>query len=143
MSNAGWGEIWNRALALLAAEPIQVRILTGLIAAFAVVMVLEGLRANFLPARPKSKPAKSVRVVDTVKPAKSEKSPTMEVKPATLAPFRPHVKVRMANPKVVKVNVKSTRPLRPKIRREGIAETPALMFTEENAPFSPLLPISK
>ena len=145
MSDAGWSEIWKQVLALLGAEPIQIRILAGLGIAFVALMILEGLRVSFitghrLPARQddheeaplENKPVKKSAGVET-------RSFT-----ASSGPFRPRALVSTHNPKMKKkTRISRHRAALPTIRRvPGELATPAQpTFTEEAAPFSPLPPI--
>jgi hypothetical protein len=46
-----WSALLGRAGALLAAEPVQIRIVIYLALAFLAVMILEGIRMSFLPRR--------------------------------------------------------------------------------------------
>ena len=123
MSHAAWSDVWNRALALLSAEPVPIRILAGLAAAFAAVMILEGMRVSFLPAgwlkpRPHDIPA-LLAPKKRVSLAKVEGTPTnaFEAKGATGRPFRPHSAGRACTPKRSKVRISRHRAERPKIRR--------------------------
>jgi hypothetical protein len=51
MSHAGWKDVLDLALALVARESAPAQIFIFLMLAFALLMVLEGLRANFFPWR--------------------------------------------------------------------------------------------
>jgi hypothetical protein len=51
MSTAGWVDVWNLAVTVTGNEPVPVKILIGLGAAFVAVMFLEGVHASFLPTR--------------------------------------------------------------------------------------------
>lgn len=46
-----WKHIWDLAVALLGREPAEWRVAVMLAAAFTTLMVVEGLRASFLPQR--------------------------------------------------------------------------------------------
>ena len=52
MSHAGWKDVFNLVVALIGREsaPVQIFIYVGI--AFLLLMVAEGLRANFFPWRP-------------------------------------------------------------------------------------------
>ena len=145
MSHAGWDEIWKQVLALLGAEPIQLRILAGLGIAFVALMIVEGLRVSFitghrLPVRqhnfeeapPKKNPVKKSAVAETRSFASSS------------GPFRPRALGGTHNPKTKKPRISRHRAARPKIRRmPGEFATPAQpTFTEDAAPFSLLPAIS-
>lgn len=54
MNIAAWEDLWRSAVALFAREPIEFRIGAALVAAFLALMVLEGLRASFIPRRTKT-----------------------------------------------------------------------------------------
>ena len=134
MSHAGWIDIWKRVIELLAAEPIEVRIAVGLGVAFAMVMLLEGLRTSFLPAgRKKGQPAPR----DAMTVAAPQKKSA--AKSVAAAPVR--IKMQAINPKVVKVHIKPYSPPRPQIRRVSQTQAPTPIVTEDGAPFSPLPPI--
>ena len=126
MNHAAWGEVWNRALTLFGAEPVQFRIFAGLAAAFAAVMILEGMRVSFLPAgwlRPRPhdipvtlQPKKKVSLAKVEGPA----TEVFEAKAATAAvgrPFRPRKMSPARTPKPSKVRLSRHRAERPKIRR--------------------------
>lgn len=49
--HANWNDVWNLARGVFASERIELQILTGLGIAFGAIMILEGLRASFFPAR--------------------------------------------------------------------------------------------
>ena len=113
MSHAGWVDIWNLALTRFGAETIQARILIGLAVAFTVLMILEGLRACFLPRR--YEPVRHI-----AKPATRHASaaPVTRQAPAAPVPFRPRTNVIVRLPKREKTAAKPHRAERPKIRRE-------------------------
>ncbi|HWU26212.1 MAG TPA: hypothetical protein VN154_07390 [Rhizomicrobium sp.] len=48
MHNTNWGDLAERAAALVARQPPFLQILVVLGAVFAILMILEGLRVNFL-----------------------------------------------------------------------------------------------
>jgi hypothetical protein len=141
MAHVGWDEIWKRALELLATEPIEVRIGVGLALALAAVMMLEGLRTTFRPRRPKPAPQQAMAVIAP------QTAPAAPRKPETPKPEAPkteknsknrqRIAVRLASPKVIKVEIKPFRAARPQIRHNAVS---APMVTAEGAPFSPLPP---
>lgn len=53
---AEWKEIWTLASAMIARQPPPIQIVVGLCAAFVALMVVEGLRASFLPRRLQDNP---------------------------------------------------------------------------------------
>ena len=122
MSHAGWGDLWTQALALLSAEPVHLRILTGLGAAFCALIFVEGLRACFLPAA--RKPAPAAPLATTMKP---------KPKAAARVPFRPRmIDGKPVNRKKPVRVLNRARAELPQIRRR-----PAL-HTSEGAPYSPV-----
>ena len=162
MSHAGWGNIWNLVLALVRAQPIQIQILVGLGLAFLAVMVLEGLRASFLPGYRALPHHPYIR--NTV-PSESRKqtvtassAPSAEMRSVIArmpAPFRPREIARpQFNLKRAKFAVSRHSAERPKIRRASLSEftdyfsrsfeqgdASQSMVTEDAAPFSQLSPI--
>ena len=127
MSHAAWGEVWNRALVLFGAEPIEIRIFVGLTVAFAAVMMLEGMRVSFLPAgwlrpRPHDIPA-ALQPANRVSRAKGGTTQVFEIPPAKTrsasGPFRPPKAGRTSTPKRLKVRASRHRAERPKIRRRS------------------------
>jgi hypothetical protein len=161
MSHAGWGSVWNLVLALLRAQPVQIQILIGLAVAFLAVMVLEGLRASFLPgyrALPHHPYIRNTVPSAPRKQAGTANTPSAEMRSVTArvpAPFRPREVVRPPfNLKRAKPDVSRHSTERPKIRRDtlgGFADyfsqpyeqdyASQSMVTEEAAPFSQLSPI--
>jgi len=127
MSHAAWGEVWNRALVLFGAEPIEIRILAGLAAAFAAVMMLEGMRVSFLPGgwlrpRPHDIPV-ALQPKKSVSHAMGRATQAFEI-PATKTssasgPFHPPKGGRTCTPKRSKPRVSRHRAERPKIRRRS------------------------
>jgi hypothetical protein len=152
MTQTGWGEVINRALGLMAVEPIEIRILIGLAAAFALTMILAGLRATFLPASRarreavRADPAIAVirRIVEVVPAAQlqavSGKPAARKTAPKTVAAAPGRMKLRLVQPKVVKATLKPYRGARPQIRRSLDTGNVTLMVTDEGAPYSPISP---
>lgn len=130
-----WDALWVLALKRFGAEDIQIRILIGLAIAFLILMIIEGLRACFRPAKRSSLPASETalvpkRLVLAAPPAK----------PAT-QPLRVRPRTARATPKRTKHAVNRQRPPLPKIRRlKSSPVTRPPTFTEEAAPYSPLSP---
>ena len=54
-----WKPVWDQAVAVFAGEPMDVRVAMSLALAFLALMVLEGLRANFLPQHKPAAPKRS------------------------------------------------------------------------------------
>jgi hypothetical protein len=140
MSDAGWGRLWDQALALLGAEPVFLRILIGTIAAFCAVVFLEGLRACFLPGYRKG-PAMTLPAPKPVATASGQTSAVF-APPKAVAPFRPRtVDGKSVNRKKLVRAVSRAHPERPKIRRFALdyaQYSPVPMFTDEAAPYSPV-----
>jgi len=126
MSHAAWNEVLHRALVLFGTEPIQIRIFAGLAAAFAAVMILEGMRFSFLPAgwlrpRPHDVPV-ALQPKKKVSLARVESAATnaFDAKVAGTAarrPFRPCNARHNCTPKLSKGVISRHRAERPKIRR--------------------------
>jgi hypothetical protein len=104
MSHAGWVDIWNLAVARFGAEAIEGRILIGLAVAFTALMIVEGLRACFLPRRHEAD--------EPVRPKAVARQAS-----AAPVPFRPRSEVVVRHPKREKAAAKPHRAERPKIRR--------------------------
>lgn len=51
MHQQGWQDLWNLFLALMAGEPIHVRVAIGMALVFLAVMSLTGMADSFLPRR--------------------------------------------------------------------------------------------
>ena len=130
-----WDALWALALKRFGAEDIQIRILIGLAVAFLILMIIEGLRASFRPAKRNSLPAPLPSVV--AKRAALATPP----KKSLPQPLRARQAVVRAIPKRAKRSANPHRPPLPKIRRakpSQMARTPT--FTEDAAPYSPLSP---
>jgi hypothetical protein len=156
MSHAGWGDVWNLTLAVVSAQTIPVQILIGLSAAFLAVMVLEGLRASFMPGYRAQPHHPYIRgSTGSTPPAPKPKASAVETYSLPMpTPFRPRQTERPNyNLKRTKLHVSHHSAARPTIRRvpsnaftnsflqtfeQNPASAPA--FTEEAAPFSPLPP---
>ncbi|MDR3526219.1 MAG: hypothetical protein P4L57_03000 [Rhizomicrobium sp.] len=123
------------------AEPVELRIVIGLVLLFLALMVIVGLKHAFRPAGPQPEP----RLSET--PPARKTTPLMvapvafaEVTPAAKTasqPFRVNQTAIRATRKSVKQTMKPFAPPRPQIRR---AEAHKPRFTEEHAPYSPLPP---
>ena len=144
MSHAGWDEIWKQVLALLGAEPIQIRILAGLGIAFVALMIVEGLRVSFITGHRLPVRQDDLEVAPLEKkPVKKSDGIETRAFSASSGPFRPRALDGTHNPKTKKPRISRHRAARPTIRRvPSEFATPAQpTFTEEAAPFSPLPPI--
>lgn len=127
----GWERVWTQALVQFGAENIEARILIGLAVAFVSLMILEGLRASFRPAK--------VRRLAPPEPPVLVRTVTAQSKAAGAQPFRAHREIPRAMPKPVKRAVNRHQALRPKIRRDKSAlRLPS--FTEDALPYTPLSP---
>ncbi len=124
----GWDALWALALKRFGAEDIQIRILVGLAVAFLILMIIEGLRASFRPAKAGSLSA----------PAAGMKRVALQAAKPVPQPLRARPKAVRATPKRAKRSINRQRAPLPKIRRRAAARTPT--FTEEAAPYSPLSP---
>ncbi len=126
----GWDGLWALTLKRFGAETIEVRILIGLGIAFLILLIIEGLRASFRPARSRTAliaPAPTVLA-----------APPTELAPQLLRVRHP---IFRATPKRAKRSINPHRPPLPKIRRTiSGAKTSRPHFTEEAAPYSPLSP---
>lgn len=107
MGHAGWADIWSLLLAHIGAQAIEVRILIGLGAAFTALMIVEGLRASFLPRRAMPSAGVASKPAGVLRPEKT----------VTHAPFRPRP-APAAVPKRAKVAVKAHQTERPRIKRQ-------------------------
>jgi hypothetical protein len=141
MSHAGWDEIGKQALALLGAEPIQLRILAGLGIAFVALMIVEGLRVSFITGH--HLPSRRTNEEEIPPREKSfEKAVGAGARSFTepSGPFRPRATGRVHHPKTTKNRVSRHRAVRPTIRRTSgeFAAPAAPTFTDEAAPFSSL-----
>lgn len=115
----GWSDVLKMALAVFSHQRIEVQILIGLLAAFAALMVIEGLRANFFPRR---------RAPAAIPPEPDEqivfisREPPQAAAPV-IAPVLPFAARRVAaNPKRKLADVRSHKPMRPIIKRMANTE---------------------
>lgn len=81
-----WKAVWDMAASAFLREPIQWQMAIGLGMAFLTLMVLEGLRANFFPARGMTETA-TVMKPDATPPVTA--SPATEPPPQTMALWSP------------------------------------------------------
>lgn len=86
MTVMGWQHLWAEAMALCAQEPPPIQIALLLAVAFTALMVLEGLRANFLPRR--KEPARQSVLTNATGDELVRPSPHANVSPQqTIAKF--------------------------------------------------------
>lgn len=71
MSGAGWKDVFDLVVKLVAKEPPFGQIAIGLGAAFSALMFLEGLRANFFPRRCPPSPPQLPRTTSAAPPSAS------------------------------------------------------------------------
>ena len=121
MSAAGWKDVLNLALGLIAREPAPAQIFIYLMIAFAALMIAEGLRANFFPWRPVSprrdRRAREANVVATAPPV------------AQAMPAKREARLQFLVARNVKRPTEGMRrhkPMRPQIRRMPPAAFPDL-----------------
>jgi hypothetical protein len=114
MSYAAWKDLGLRAVALISHEPPPTQIFIWLFIAFLALMVLEGLRANFLPARRRN--SGSGRAPKTQPAAAVERQTSTDADSFDTASLRRPVP-QLRNPKRQKADIRRTKPVRPGIRR--------------------------
>ena len=108
----GWGAGWRAASVQFGAEPVEIRILVFVAAAFAVLLVLIGLRHAFRPAGPaKSEPALPAP------PARLAAAAPQAAPAPVPSPFRAKKPVVRPFRKAAKTIVNRQRTPRPQIRR--------------------------
>jgi len=99
MNHAGWKDVVDLALALIARESAPAQIFLFLMLAFAMLMILEGLRANFfpwrsvVPRRDKRRPQITGDIQPEAPPAHASAS-----REATGIEVRPRLKLSLARP---------------------------------------------
>lgn len=138
----GWQKVWTLALVQFGAEDIEQRILIGLAIAFVLLMIVEGLRATFRPARKRHlsppEPPVALRVLEaaprtaTLRQGSAGKSAAQ--------PFRARIVGVRTNPKRIKPPVNRHRALRPKISRVKSARRISSLGEDTTAPSAPLSP---
>ena len=119
---ANWNDVWKMALAVFSHQRIEVQILIGLLAAFAGLMLIEGLRANFFrrsahAAAAIAEPEEQIVFIP--------REPPQAIAPE-IAPVQPFAARRLAiahNPKRKSADVRRHKPMRPIIRRMANGET--------------------
>ncbi len=83
MISADWKAVWDALMVAYGHQPMEMRVGIALAAAFLALMVLEGLRARFLPRRHAPAPARKVEAAPP--PAAAIPEPA---KPQAMAPVR-------------------------------------------------------
>lgn len=129
MVSGDWKAVWDAAMVAVGHQPIEIRVGIGLAAAFLALMVLEGLRANFVPRRkpsipePEATPAPPLAAI--AEPAKPQAqmpmrafAPAYGVAPQTLPVTR---RAMMPARKRNTTRPRPHRSPRPKIRRRVAA----------------------
>ena len=120
MSGAGWKDIGDLIVALVAKEPPFVQVVIGLGAAFSALMFIEGLRASFIPRRAESKPGRNpTRRSRFAAPPKADHSQTYRSVPGRNKNSNPTRDTLPGNAKRRESAVKPYRAPRPKIRPSG------------------------
>lgn len=132
MSFSEWKPVFDQAMAVYGHEPIQVRVGLALAAAFLVLMMLEGLRATFLPGRKAQMPAASPSAPDVPVPPEAPKPQAMATNVSAIAAPAPYAlapafapRLRPPPPRNRKRAAAAPRPhrsIRPKIRRRAAGE---------------------
>jgi len=126
MNVSAWGHLWGAATMLFAQEPIQIRIAMALVAAFTALMVVEGLRASFIPRRtrrvPQSAPGPSqvtARPIPESPPQPDASTKVLASPPGDAAQhsYAPTGKLAQRNPKRDLSKPRAQHNMRPKIRR--------------------------
>lgn len=131
MISADWKAVWDALMVAYGHQPIEMRVGLALAAAFLVLMVLEGLRASFLPRRHAPAPAPRANaapppVVAIPEPTKPQAMATVRaIGPATAIP--PQTLVPAMRRAMAATRKRDTTPPlrhrspRPKIRRNPVA----------------------
>ncbi len=126
MTVTGWQHLLAEAMTLGAQQPPPIQIALLLAAAFAVLMIVEGLRASFLPQR--QEPARHSVPVVTIRDEPVRPSPHANVSPQQTiakfgAPQHPYPPVRTTTSPKRKTahSILRTQPiLRPTIRNRKV-----------------------
>ena len=130
MISPAWVRVWNAAAAAFAQERIEVRVALILAAALLVLMVLEGLRASFVPRRasahrqPRSAVAQPPQTETPARPQAHAPAPVFAR--AAVAPSQhptaPPRSVPLPNRKRNSAKPRPHRSMRPKVRRMANAQ---------------------
>ena len=133
MISADWKAVWDALMVAYGHQPMEMRVGLALAAAFLALMVLEGLRASFLPPRHAPAPARKANaapppVAAIPEPAKPQAmapaparmiGPAYAIPPQTLAPAMR--RAMAATRKRDTTPPRRHRSPRPKIRRRPVA----------------------
>ena len=147
MSHAGWKDVLDLALALIARESAPAQIFIFLMLAFVALMVLEGLRANFFPWRPVA-PRRGKRQAAIVEDALAEAPRVHAAARRETASIekRPRLQLSLARPvKRPSQGMRRQKPTRPQIKRmpplEPSEPAPTLAFAavNEDTPVTPVV----
>lgn len=122
MTHAGWKDVLNLALGLIARQPAPAQIFIYLMLAFTVLMIAEGLRANFFPWRPvvprRAKRVQPTNAVETMSPPQAQAAPAKREARLQISIAR-HVKRPTEG-------IRRQKPMRPQIRRMPSVVPPEL-----------------
>jgi hypothetical protein len=145
MSHGGWKDVLDLALSLVARESAPAQIFITLMLAFAALMMLEGLRANFFPWRPVA-PRRDRRRPQIVGDgaAAAPRAQASAPREAASVEIRPRLQLSLARPvKRPSQGMRRQKPTRPKIKRmpplEPSEPAPTLAFAavNEDMPVTP------
>jgi hypothetical protein len=118
-----WKTVWDTAVGVFAHEPIELQLAIGLSLAFMALMVVEGIRANFVPRQQTvhapvapPRPAAPPPVIEAAPVSHDE--PVMLLAPTEPAQPRAPLprKTVMVNRKRERARPLAFRPMRPKIQ---------------------------
>ncbi len=119
MSHAGWKDVLDLALALIARQSAPTQIFLYLALAFTALMVAEGLRANFFPWR-SVVPRRDKRGLQSASDARND-TPREHASASadmTILEVRPRAKLAVArHVKRPNQGIRKQRPMRPQIKR--------------------------
>ena len=138
MGHAGWKNVLDLLLALIGREPAPMQIFIYLMAAFAALMILEGLRANFFPWRsvvPRRDKRRLQQVTAVLAEAPLREASAPRDMSSNANPQR--AKLALARPvKRPTQGIRRQKPMRPQIRRMPPLEpseiTPTQVFEAVN-----------
>ena len=138
MGHAGWVDVWNLVLTLVGREPPIIAILYWLAFAFALLMIAEGLRANFFPFRPVgpriAEPESAGSALAPQVQASTGEDALMEAFEVSTAKFAPRSLAR--NPKRRIISLRRQTPPKPRIRRLPQTVEPPRSGLRATWPFS-------
>ncbi len=139
MISADWKAVWDALMVAYGHQPIEMRVGLALAAAFLVLMVLEGLRASFLPRRPAPAPAPRanaapppvVAIPEPAKPQAMAPTPARMIGPATAIPPQTLVPA-MRRAMAATRKRDTTPPLRHRSPRPKIRRNPVVIHSEQS-----------